>query len=292
MSVEIKNEAVSIRKAIPEDAAACGQICFDAFGSINAQHNFPPDMPSAEFTTGLFEILLNHPGFYVVVGEIDGNIVGSNCLDERGHIAGVGPITIDPAAQNAGIGRRLMQAVLTRAQERGSAGVRLVQAAYHSRSLALYTKLGFAVREPLAVMQGAPLLFAMEGCTVRPATLEDVPACNAICGRVHGHLREGELLDAIAQGTARVVQRRDRISGYATGLAFFSHAVGEAVIDIQALIASAESFEGPGILVPTRQTELFQWCLDNGLRVTQPMTLMTMGLYNDPQGAWLPSILF
>jgi hypothetical protein len=26
--------------------------------------------------------------------------------------------------------------------------------------------------------------------------------------------------------------------------------------------------------------------------VVQPMTLMTMGLYNEPAGAWLPSIIF
>jgi hypothetical protein len=60
----------------------------------------------------------------------------------------------------------------------------------------------------------------------------------------------------------------------------------------KALIASAEAFAGPGILVPTRNSQLFRWCLVNGLRVVQPMTLMTSGLYNEPTGAYLPSILF
>lgn len=46
------------------------------------------------------------------------------------------------------------------------------------------------------------------------------------------------------------------------------------------------------ILVPTRNAALFRWCLENGLRVVQPMTLMTIGLYNEPAGAYLPSILF
>jgi len=63
-------------------------------------------------------------------------------------------------------------------------------------------------------------------------------------------------------------------------------------MDLQALIASAESFGGPGILVPSRNNALFRWCLSNGLRVVQPMTLMTAGLYNEPAGAWLPSVLF
>ncbi len=75
-------------------------------------------------------------------------------------------------------------------------------------------------------------------------------------------------------------------------LAFFGHAVGESNLDVQALIASADSFGGPGILVPTRNSQLFRWCLENGLRVVQPMTLMTVGLYNEPVGAYLPSVLY
>jgi hypothetical protein len=37
---------------------------------------------------------------------------------------------------------------------------------------------------------------------------------------------------------------------------------------------------------------MLRWCLDNGLRIVQPMTLMSKGLYNEPAGAWLPSIFF
>src|SRR6516225_4941649 len=76
----------------------------------------------------------------------DAETCGRICFDERTPIAGLGPITIDPVTQNRNAGRRLMQAVLERAEERKFAGVRLVQAAYHSRSLSLYAKLGFVVR--------------------------------------------------------------------------------------------------------------------------------------------------
>jgi hypothetical protein len=41
-----------------------------------------------------------------------------------------------------------------------------------------------------------------------------------------------------------------------------------------------------------RNWELFRWCLDNGLRVVEPMTLMSVGLYNEPVGAFLPSVLY
>jgi hypothetical protein len=100
------------------------------------------------------------------------------------------------------------------------------------------------------------------------------------------------LAQAIQQATAQVVEREGCITGYVTDMAFFGHATAESNLDLQALIASVESFGGSGILVPTRNNALFRWCLSNGLRVIQPMTLMSAGLYSEPAGAWLPSVLF
>jgi hypothetical protein len=282
---------VSVRIARPDDAPICGPICYAAFHSISTKHNFPPDSPSPEAATGLLTGLFSNPRFYCVVAEVDGNLVGSNCLDERGAIAGVGPITVDPSTQNKGVGRKLMEVVIARADERRCAGIRLVQAAFHNRSLSLYARLGFEAREPLSCMQGKLLIRAVPGCRVRSAQVEDLGETSRICRLVHGHDREEEVADAIQQGTAKVVERSGRITGYTTAMAFFGHSVAETLIDLQALIAEAESFGGPGILVPTRNAPLFRWCLESGLRVVQPMTLMSMGLYNEPQGAWLPSIL-
>lgn len=280
------------RRATPDDAPLCGQICFDAFSRINRDHGFPPDVPSLEAGIGLIATLFSHPGYFCVVVEVDGRIAGSNCMDERCPIAGIGPITVDPGVQNRGVGRKLMDAVLDRARERNFVGVRLVQAAFHNRSLSLYTTLGFDIREPLSVMQGPPIRKNIEGCTVRAASASDLEDCNRLCRRVHGHDRGGDLSDAILLGSAAVAERHGRITAYATTLAFFGHAVGETNLDIQALISAAEAFHGPGFFVPSRNGELLRWCLANGLRVVEPMTLMTMGLYNEPAGAYLPSILF
>jgi len=284
--------AVSIRRAKPEDAPACGQICYEAFYKINTDHNFPPDVPEPARGVGLLKMTFSHPGFYCVVAEVDGRIAGSNCLDERDAIAGVGPITIDPKVQNRGAGRQLMAAVLDRARERNFAGVRLVQAAFHSRSMSLYTTLGFDVREPLVVFQGPAIKKSFDGFSVRAAKLSDLDACNAAALGVHGHHRGGELADAIRQGTATVVERGGRITGYASAVAFSGHAVAETNPDLQAIIAAADGFGGPGFLAPSRNSELFRWCLAHGLRVVEPMTLMSMGLYNEPKGAFLPSILY
>jgi GNAT superfamily N-acetyltransferase len=291
-SIPPRGPSIAVRRARPEDAPVCGQVCFDAFYRISTNHGFPPDFPSPDVAVGLLSKMFSHPGFYCVVAESDGRIVGSNCLDERSMIAGLGPITVDPSIQNRGVGRKLMEAVLARARERNFPGVRLLQSAFHNRSLALYSRLGFNARELVSVMQGLPLRKRIEGCSVRPARISDVEDCKRVCMQVHGHDRAGELADAMKNGTAVLVERDERITGYATILAFFGHAVAETNLDLQALIASAEAFAGPGIIVPTRNSGLFRWCLENGLRVVQPMTLMTSGLYNEPAGAYLPSVLF
>ena len=291
-AVHSGERSLVIRRATAADAEVCGKICFEAFTALANRHNFPPDFPAPEVSIGVLSAMFSHPGFFCVVAEQGGKIIGSNCLDERTPIAGLGPITVDASAQNRAAGRALMQAVLTRAAERKFAGVRLVQAAYHNRSLSLYAKLGFVVREPLSCMQGPAIQRMLPGYLVRPAAAGDLAACNELCMRVHGHERGGELKDSIQHGTAVVAERDGRMTAYASSMAFFGHAVGETNEDLKALIAAAAAFQGPGILVPTRNAELLRWCLENGLRVVQPLTLMTMGLYNEPARAYLPSILF
>jgi GNAT superfamily N-acetyltransferase len=284
--------SVKFRAGSAEDAALCGEICYRAFTRIAGEHNFPPDIPNRDFAEHLLKMFWSLPGIYSVVAEEDGRVVGSNFLWEQSSIAGVGPITVDPEVQNRSVGRGLMDKVLERVREKRFAGVRLVQAGYHCRSLSLYTKLGFEVREPLVTLQGSPIRQELTGYLVRPAVQSDLQACNALCRQVHGHEREFEISGAIERGVANIVERNGALTGYATGIGFFTHAVAKSSDDLKALIAAAEEFGGPGFLLPMRNTEVFRWCLQHGLRVTQPMNLMSMGLYNEPKGAFLPSILF
>lgn len=283
---------LTLRQGRPDDAGRCGQICYEAFRVIAEDHHFPPDFPSPEIAVDGFARRLSHPGYHVLVAELDGRIVGSNVLDERSTIVGVGPIAIDPTVQNRAIGRQLMEAAIQRTTERRRPGLRLLQTSYHTRSLSLYSKLGFEVREPLVNMQGPSLALQVRSHSVRTATEDDLNDCNALCRRVHGHDRSGEFLDAVKSGTARIVEHEGRVTGYATELGFSGHAVGESNADLKALIGTAKTFVGPGFLLPARNGELFRWCLERGLRVVQPMTLMSMGLYNAPAGAFLPSIMY
>ena len=275
-----------------EDAEPCGAICYEAFKTIAEAHHFTPDFPSVDVPVELMTWMLDHAGFYSVVAELGGKVVGSNFLDERDCIAGVGPITVDPSVQHKTIGRQMIEDVHHRVTQKRFPGVRLIQAGYHMRSLALYAKLGYDVREPLACLQGPAINGVIAGYGVRPATPGDLECCNRVCRQVHGHDRGRELLDAIGQGAASVVEHDGRITGYTTSLGFFGHAVGESNSDLQALIGTAQTFAGPGFLLPIRNTELFRWCLERGLRVTQPMNLMSLGLYNEPAGAFLPSVVY
>jgi predicted N-acetyltransferase YhbS len=282
----------SVRAGKPDDAEVCGSICYESFKALADRHNFPPDFPDPTAAIDLLSQLLTRSDVYSVVAEVDSHVVGSNFLWENAVIAGVGPITVDSSAQNVAVGRRLMEEVMRRARDVGFAGVRLVQAAYHNRSLSLYTKLGFDTREPLATLQGPAIGFELPGRAVRPALESDLGACNAVCISVHGHDRGAELLDSIKGGTASVVEHHGRITGYATMVGFFGHAVGESNDDLKALIGAAPAFPGPGFLLPTRNSSLLRWCLMNGLRIVQPMTLMSVGLYTEPRGAFLSSVVF
>src|SRR5262249_33227885 len=158
----------------------CGRICYEAFRSLAVHHNFPPDLPEPAVGIRILSTMFLHPRFFCVVAEHNGKIIGSNCLDERNPISGVGPITVAPSVQNQAAGRESLRAVLHRSAERNFPGMRLVQAAYQNRSLSLYTKLGFVAREPLSCMQGPAIQKTPPGFRVRPAQSVDLSACNEL----------------------------------------------------------------------------------------------------------------
>ena len=283
---------IQIRRATREDIDVLGDICYRAFCTVADQHNFPHEFPAPDAALGVVRSMISDPGHYGIVAELNGRIAGSNFMDERSTIAGIGPISVDPDVQNSGAGRAMMQHMLERVAANRLPGVRLVQTAYHNRSLSLYAKLGFEIREPLSVMIGPPIKESVAGYKVRTATDADLDACNQLCALVHGHDRAGELRGAIEGGIAAVVEHLGRITGYASGIGYAGHVVGESNEELKALISAAPEFLGCGPLIPSRNGELLRWCYSKGLRLMQQMTLMSVGLYNDPRFPFIPSILY
>lgn len=281
---------VTVREAVHDDWVDAGRICYEAFATLADEHGFPHDFPTVAAASDPIRWMIGHPRIFGLVAEADGRVVGSNFMDERGTISAIGPISIDPAVQDRGAGRLLMDAAIARWRASGSPGLRLVQIAYHNRSLSLYTKLGFDVQETFAAMHGAPIRAEMPGYHVRPATPADAEACDALCYRVHGHTRAGEVREAIEGGDGRVVEHLGRITGYTTKINYFFHSVAESNADMRALICESSDYGTPGFLVPLSNHDLFRWCIVNGLRIFFLTNLMSIGMYQRPEGTYLPSV--
>ncbi len=287
---------ITLRPMQPDDGGTVADILYEAFGQIHDRHSFPRDFPTLEAATQLTESFIAHPSIWGVVAEHEDRIIGSNFVDERGPVRGVGPITVDPHTQHRGVGRRLMAAVLERSA--GAAGVRLLQDSFNVRSLGLYASLGFNATDPVVLMGGTPSTGVPHGFEVRSMTEADVEPSAALHLHVHGFERTRELRDALqAPGLDPFVATRDgELVAYATTVTFFpaAHAVATSGEAMAALIAGAlTAGEAPAsFLLPTRQHELFSWALGAGLRVVKPMTYMIIGQPHQPQGTWIPSVLY
>jgi predicted N-acetyltransferase YhbS len=285
---------VTIRRAAGADVAECGRVLYQAFKHIADRHGFPADFGSVQQATQVASYLVHHDSFFGIVAERHGRIVGSNFLAEVDPVRAVGPISVDPAVQQRGIGRSLMAAVLDRGRD--AIGVRLVQDAFNATSLALYASLGFEVREPLALMSGRPSGVRRPGVEVRPLQRGDIEACATLCRQVHGTDRTHEIIEAMDGFAPFVVRRDGRVTAYATTLSMWqvAHGVAESEEDMQQLIlgATAAHAEPASFLLPMRQVGLFRWSLTAGLRIVKPLTLMTLRAYQEPQGCYFPSVAY
>ena len=285
--------SVEIRLMRQEDVETCGRICYEAFKTIAGRHNFPPDFPSPEAAIQLSQALFANPQVFSIVAESDGQVVGSNHLWEYDAIRAVGPITINPGFQSKGTGRKLMEAVIERGQ--ASAGIRLVQDSFNATSLALYASLGFDVKEPLVMMEGAIKGELPSGIEVRPIQEEDFAACAELSRTAHGFERVNELRNLPPFLTSYVAVRGGRVTAYTSAPHFWAlnQAVAESEEDMQAVLMGVGNLSGEqplSFLLPTRRTDLFRWSLKNGMRVIKPMTLMARGEYREPRGSYLPSV--
>lgn len=205
-----------IRPIRQEDAEACGTIGYQAHHTVSSAHGYPSEQPSTEYAVGLVKTLLGSPNSWGVLAENEGRIAGSIFLHvfPPSPVAAIGPLTVHPSAEG-GVGRLLMNAILDEARRRQIDQVRFVQSPSHIRSLVLYTKCGFALREPLLFMQGKPPRgHSPDGYNVRAVGNDDLAACNQLCFSAHGFTRERELCHAIEQGVATIVEQDHDIVDY------------------------------------------------------------------------------
>ena len=261
------------------------------------RHGYPPVFPSVAIATRRLAAFIANPSVFALVAVMgdQARVAGFNFLSERDPIRAIGPIAVDPSLHGYGIGRRLMQVALDRA--RGAPSVRLVQESYNLQSLSLYASLGFDAREVYVIVTGTPAPAPLpSGWEVRLLHDGDVSACEALQLRVLGYPRTNELRETLAIGAPLVALREGRIRAYASMPTSWqaNHAIAETDEDLQALLLGAGPIcqEPLALLIPVRRAELFRWCLAQGLRAIRPMTLMSAGEYREPQGTYVPSVLY
>ena len=275
------------------DVETCGRICYEAFKGIADQHNFPHDFPTVDHAIQVMNMLASSPQVYSVVAEADGEVVGSNHLTEYDEVRSVGPITVDPGAQGRGAGRLLMQDVINRGE--GSKSIRLVQDAFNTSSMSLYTSLGFDMKEPLALVLGVINEDVEPDVEVRQLQADDIEECAELCRATIGFARTNELKATPPFLPSYVAIREGKIRAYASAPNFWAlnHAVAETTNDMQSVLAGASALGNHAsisMLLPIRQSELFRWLLRSGMRVVKPLNLMSMGEYEDPKQMYIPSV--
>jgi len=244
--------SVTLRQRGRPDAEPCGRICYAAFTRINTEHGFPPDFPGVEVAIGLLSMTFNHPGFYAVVAERDGRIVGRQCdgraLGDRRH-AVRSPSThqnAEPVAPDAS-SCSTCSTELPRAAFRACGSCRRRFTTVRCRS----TRSSGSMRASRSRHAGpAPLRAAPRPARVRPAREGDaLPSATASVSACTATRETGEVSDANpARERPSSSSTAAASRGYATGLAFFAHAVGETDDDVTAECA-AWGHRRPGSLV-------------------------------------------
>ncbi len=278
---------ISVRQATEADIDACAQAMYIAFLTIDKRHHFSSYFTDLDHARMATQNLITNDNIYGLVAEADGRVVASAFMNEKRPIRAVGPVSVHPDFQNRGIGRKLMDMLLDRANDAPS--VRLTQDAFNTGSLALYTSLGFNTVEYLALIQGKFKSQAPSDLKFRPVFKTDFDKCIALCQKVVGFDRvPGNPIDMYC------VIHNDRITAYTVDLSTDGYTLGETEADIQALILNiaAKTSGELAFLVPTSYPNLLRWCLSEGMRITKPLNLMVKGEYQTPRGIYLPNLLY
>ena len=286
---------VTLEPPTPADAQELGRICFEAFKNIAESHGFENDFPSPEFAAAVVGGSIASEDTYSVCARLDGALAGSNFLTFHDEVGGVGPVSVDPPKQGHGIGRKLMQDLLKHAQDDGIERVRLVQDAFNVTSMSLYASLGFDTKHSLGLLEFKPGEHHNEN--VRPLELADADKADELCKNIYRVSRRHDVPAGTRfGGTALVIERGGRIRGYISP-SIIGHAVAETDDDMLALMSEAARHAAGGpfpvrMICPLTQGGLFRGALAAGHRLKKMMNLMALGPYEEPEGAWLPSVLY
>lgn len=280
-----------IAPATVDQLPPLADICYRAFKDISSRHGFETDFDSPALAAMVLNSLISNEHCHSIAALLDGRPAGSNFLSVSDSTGAVGPVSVDPGAQGAGIGRALMEDVLRYARENGVEDVRLMQDAFNMTSLALYATLGFDTKAPCAFMDPTPAA----DDSVRQATPDDLDAVEALGCEIYRVSRRNEVAHLFGSPFQPFVRERNgRVAGYfAPGIA--GHGAAESEDDLIALVRHAATVTPPPLarfFCPLLEGSLYRGFLEAGCRNRKVMNLMARGPYKEPRGPWLPSVGF
>ncbi len=282
--------SIAIRVANVDDSEGIAQVCAAAFSELEERQRIRVPIADIDIARRMVSSKFTEPDIYRVVAESSGIVVGFAFLDLREDIGQIGPIGVSPATQSKGAGKELVAAALRHADKQKVPTITLGTGAGNHLNLALYSQMGFACLALMAAFTGDKANYRPTDRIIRSMAIDDVDQCVQLSISEHGYSKGAEIRQSISQGSGRVVELADQITGYTTGINFFGHSVGRANDDLTALIATAESYGKPGFLVPASNNELMRWCLGNGLRISYQAILMVRGELPKAVNSYLPHI--
>jgi len=227
-----KTDRVKIRNAIDADFFIASQICAEAFIDISHRYGYTPDITNetVEFLKGY----INSKSYFSIIAEEDQTILGSAFAFIADDIKGVGPISVNIAAQGRHIGKRLLEHILK--NQSSAKSIRTLQEAYNKISYSLCISCGFVAQEQVALLSGFPksASTANPQFEIREMVDKDIIPCSALCKSILGFSRQHGLEELLKIKNPEVpisipfviIQKSDNtIIGYTSGFSHIGHTV-------------------------------------------------------------------
>jgi len=279
--------SITFRQATESDFKTCAESMYIAFKTVDQKHGFPSYFTNLHHAQDAARSLITNPDAYNVVATENNRIIASAFMNEKRDICGIGPVSVHPDYQGQGIGRKIMEHLLERAQNADS--IRLTQDAFNTTSLSLYTSLGFALVESLTWIEGKLKNIPSTNSDIRRLNQSDHTHCIDLCTQILGFYRGPSTFS----DTFGLFQNNE-LTAYTTCLSTDGYTLAQTEEDMRNLIIGLAAQQSGTIsfLLPTQHTQLLLWCLGEGLKIKKPLNLMVKGEYQPPNGIYFPNLLY
>ena len=215
---------VTIREAVEGDWRECGRICYEAFATLAVRHGFRPTSrpsrprpsPSATSSstpgsTACRRARRPHPG---------------QQLPRRAvPISAIGPVSVDPTAQDEGVGRRYGGHARTR--RRAPAPACAWSRSPTTTVPCASTRSSASTCVPASPRSTGTARADAARSSRPPAYPDDRPPVTRRASASTGTTGRASSRRPSGAGTARVVEHLGRITGYTAGVSYWNHSVAE-----------------------------------------------------------------